>query len=38
MAITVLERTKLHTQHNVTPQLITAVLLDELADLLARPA
>lgn len=38
MAIAVLERTKLHTQHNVTPQLITAVLLDELADLLARPA
>lgn len=38
MAISVLERTKLHTQHNVTPQLITAVMLDELADLLARPA
>ena len=38
MAIGVLERTKLHTQHNVTPQLITAVMLDELADLLARPA
>lgn len=38
MAISVLEHTKLHTQHNVTPQLITAGLLDELADLLARPA
>jgi hypothetical protein len=38
MAISVLEKTKLHTLHNVTPQLITAVMLDELADLLARPA
>lgn len=38
MAISVLEHTKRHTQHNVTPQLITAVMLDELADLLARPA
>jgi DNA polymerase-3 subunit delta' len=37
MAIALLERSKRHTQHNVTPQLITAVLLDELADLLARP-
>jgi DNA polymerase-3 subunit delta' len=38
IAVSTLERAKLHTQHNVTPQLITAVLLDELAELLARPA
>jgi DNA polymerase-3 subunit delta' len=36
--IAVLERTKRRTQQNVTPQLLTTVLLDELADLMARPA
>ena len=36
--IALLERTKVRTQQNVTPQLLTAVLLDELADLMARPA
>ena len=34
-AISVLERAKLHTQHNVTPMLLTAMLLDDLSLLLA---
>lgn len=36
-AIATLEAYKLRTQQNVTPQLLTAALLDDLADLLARP-
>ncbi len=34
-AISVLERAKTHTQHNVTPMLISAVLMDDMAELLA---
>lgn len=37
MAIATLETYKLRTRQNVTPQLLTAALLDDLADLLARP-
>lgn len=37
IAIARLEAYKLRTQQNVTPQLLTAALLDDLADLLARP-
>jgi DNA polymerase III subunit delta' len=37
-AVSVLEAAKVHTQHNVTPMLLSAVLLDDLASLLATNA
>jgi DNA polymerase-3 subunit delta' len=36
-ALARLETYKQHTQHNITPQLLTAALLDDLSDLLAHP-